>query len=409
MTNYWRNVASVLTGSALAQIIPILGSVIIARQFAPSEFGLFSAWLGIALLLAVLLPCRLEMALAIEGDGEPRRLAVGSIVVTACLVSCATGFLLVFGLMLFPDLYTGFPFLLLVVLLPTALVISIANIWQSWAAAEGLYRQLSKMRIAQASAVTLIQIAMGFFQPTVGSLAVAHLAGVTFSVLASIYLLPLGRLSITQAIDSLGPFWSRQRHFPIFSLPAGLINTAAAQLPVVIVASRFGADTAGLLAITIRVLGAPSGLLGKSVLDVFKRHAACGYRERGDCRKEYLRTLYVLAFWALLFCLVLVFASEHFFGLAFGDAWRNAGSIAVWLLPLFATRFIASPLSYTIYIVSKQHLDLVWQIAFFFTTLVSLYSFSSSKPALQLYGLACGFLYSIYLLMSYILSSGAKR
>jgi len=408
MTHYWRSVASVLTGSAVAQVIPILGSVIIARQFAPSVFGEFSAWLGIVLLLAVLLPCRFEMALAIEGDGEPRRLAVISILVTACLVGCVTAVLLAIGLMLFPYLLAKFSFILIIVWLPAALAIAVANIWQSWAAAEGRYRQLSMMRITQAIAVTLIQIAMGFFQPSAGNLAVAYLLGVVLAVFVSAYLLPLGRFPIGQTINSVASFWLRQRHFPIFSLPAGLINTAAAQLPVVIVASRFGADTAGLLAMTIKVLGAPSGLLGKSVLDVFKRHAASGFRERGECRKEYRRTLYVLALGALVFCLVMLFASEPFFALAFGNAWRNSGLIAVWLLPLFALRFIASPLSYMVYIAGKQHIDLVWQLSFFCMTVFSLFLSTNYKSALQVYGLTCGVLYVIYLVMSYRFSLGVK-
>ncbi|MCG6542263.1 oligosaccharide flippase family protein [Pseudomonas sp. KSR10] len=408
MTSYWRSVASVLTGSATAQIIPILGSVIIARQFAPSEFGLFSAWLGTVLLLAVLLPCRFEMALAIEKDGEPRRLDVISILLSAILVSCVVGIFLVLGIVLFPNLRTGFPFVLVIVGLPTAFAIAISNVWQAWAAAEGLYRQLSVIRIAQASAITFIQIIVGLFWPSAGSLAVAHLAGVTFSVLVAIYLLPLGRLAIKESINSLRAFWWRWRYFPVFSLPAGLINTAAAQLPIIIVASRFGADTAGLLALAIKVLGAPSGLLGKSVLDVFKRHAAIAFKERGECRREYLKTLYVLASLALIFCVGIVFLSEMFFSLAFGNAWRGAGTIAVWLSPLFAMRFIASPLSYMVYIVGKQHFDLSWQVALFCTTVVGLYSFNLYSEALQVYSLTCGALYAVYLWMSYRFSSGGQ-
>lgn len=75
-SDFWRSVASVLTGTALAQAIPILGSLVIARQYAPSEFGRFSAWLGLVLLAAVALTGRFETALALEPDGEPRRRAM---------------------------------------------------------------------------------------------------------------------------------------------------------------------------------------------------------------------------------------------------------------------------------------------------------------------------------------------
>lgn len=409
MTKYWRSVASVLTGAALAQVIPIVGSLVIARQFAPAEFGEFSVWLGIVLLLAVLLPCRFEMALAIEDDGEPRRLAVVSTLMTACLLGCVIAALIAIGLILVPYLLAKFSFVLILAWLPAALAIAASNIWQSWAAAEGQYRRLSTMRIAQAAAVTLIQITMGVFQPSAGALAIAQVLGGIVGLAVSAYLLPLGRFPVGQTLSAIGRFWKRQRQFPTFSLPAGLINTAAAQLPVLIVASRFGADVAGLLAMTIKVLGAPSGLLGKSVLDVFKRHAASSFRERGECRDEYLRTFKVLALGSFLFCAIMVFVSEPLFALAFGEAWRGAGTIAVWLLPLFALRFIASPLSYMVYIAGKQHLDLFWQIGLLCVTGASLGALTSHKPALQAYGLTCGILYMIYLAMSYRFSLGVKN
>lgn len=409
MTNYWKSVASVLTGSAVAQIIPILGSLVIARQFAPSVFGEFSAWLGIVLLLAILLPCRFEMALAIEEDGAPRRAAVVAILVTASLVSCMIAVLLAIGLMLFPFLLDEFPFILIVVWLPTGLAIAVANIWQSWAASEGSYRQLSIMRVTQATAVTLLQITVGFFHPSASNLAIAQFLGVIFAIAVSAHLLPLGRSSAGQIAKSIVPFWLRHIQFLMYSMPAGIINTAAAQLPIVIVASRFGADVAGLLAMTIKVIGAPSGLLGKSVLDVFKRHAASGYKDRGECRKEYSNTFKILLLGAFIFSVTMYFISESLFLLAFGNKWREAGVMAVWLLPLFALRFVASPLSYMVYIAGKQRVDLAWQIGLLMTTVVGLCSFKDYPAALKNYSLMCSALYAIYILMSYRFSLGNNK
>lgn len=408
MSSYWRSVASVLTGTALAQIIPIIGSLVIARLYAPAEFGVFSAWLGIVLLLGVVLTGRFETALAVEVDGEPRRLAVVSTLATACLVACAAAILLAIGAVFAPVVIDDFPSVLIVASVPTALAIAAAQTWQSWAAAEGSYRQLSLMRIAQAGAVTLIQVIAGVFHASADTLAIAHLLGVIVGLAFSTYLMPVGTFPLGQAIMTIRRFWSRQRRFPLLSLPADAINTAAAQLPLLIVASRFGAETAGLLAMTMRILGAPIGLLGKSVLDVFKRHAATSFRERGECRSDYLRTFKVLALGSLAFCAVMVLASESLFALAFGEVWRGAGTIAVWLLPLFALRFIASPLSYMVYIAGKQHVDLFWQIALLGMTVTSLSIPTNHQLALQAYSAGYSMLYVIYLAMSYRFSLGVR-
>lgn len=408
MSSYWKSVASVLTGTALAQIIPIIGSLLIARLYAPAEFGVFSAWLGIVLLLGVVLTGRFETALAIEADGEPRRLAFISTLATAGLAGCAAATLLAIAMFVVPGVADSFPVVLLVVSVPTALAIAIAQSWQSWAAAEGSYRHLSVMRIAQAGAVTVIQVIMGTIEASADALAIAHLLGVAIGVACSAYLMPTGSFPAGQAIATVRNLWTRQRRFPLLSLPADAINTGAAQLPLLIVASRFGAETAGLLAMTMRILGAPIGLLGKSVLDVFKRHAATSFRERGECRSDYVRTFKALALGSIAFCVVMVFASESLFTLAFGEDWRGAGTIAVWLLPLFTLRFIASPLSYMVYIAGKQHVDLFWQIALLGMTVASLSIPTNHQLALQTYSAGYSMLYVIYLAMSYRFSLGVR-
>lgn len=409
MTNYWRSVKSVLTGSVIAQLIPVLGSLVIARLYTPAEFGMFSAWLGLVMLLAVLLTCRYDMALAIEKDGVERRLAVLSTLVVTGFVSAFFTIVVFGGVFFLPDLLARYPIVLVLVWLPAALFLATNNIWQSWAAAEGEYRKLSYMRIAQASLITLLQILGGLFLSTASVLALAHLLGLLLALGLSICMLPLTDLPKNRIRSGVVSFWKRQRRFPIFSLPADFINTGAVQLPVLIVTARFGTDISGMLAMTMKVLGAPIGLLGKSVLDVFKRHAAKSYFDRGECREEYVKTFSVLALGSFLFCLIMFFASEPLFIFAFGREWAQAGVIAIWLLPLFALRFVASPLSYMVYIAEKQHLDLIWQIGLLGMTVFCLTTFSEYEVALKTFSWGYGTLYAIYLLMSYRFSLGINR
>lgn len=406
MTGFWRSVASVLTGSAVAQLIPIVGSVVIARLFLPKEFGIFSAWFGVVQILSVVLTGRFETALAVEVDGEPRRLGVLSTFATACLASAAAGVLLIAAVLILPQWVGRFSWPLIAVSIPTAFALAAAQIWQSWAAAEGRYRELSLMRVVLAITVTVCQIVAGLIRPTATSLAAAFFLGSIVGLLYAGYSMPPGTFPKRKATSTVRGFWSHYRRYPTYSLPADTINSVAAQLPILLVAARFGTDVAGLLALSMKVLGSPIGLLGKSVLDVFKRHAAASFRARGECRREYLDTFKVLALASLVFCVVMVIASEPLFALVFGEKWRGAGTIAVWLLPLFAFRFIASPLSYMVYIADKQHIDLFWQIGLLVMTYLSLSVSTGYMLALQLYSAGYAFLYVIYLGMSYRFSLG---
>lgn len=409
MSGFWRNVTSVLAGTALAQAIPVFASLIVARQYAPAEFGVFAAWLGVVMFLSVVLTGRFETALAIEADGEPRRIAVISTLVTAILAAALAGLVLAAVWVLVPSVAGNTPMWLIAIAVPAALALAASQTWQSWAAAEGRYRALSVMRIADAATVALAQIMAGFFDASATALGAAYLFGVTFGLAVAAFLLPVGALPETGIVKTVHAFWRRHFRFPLWSLPADAINTAAGQLPVLLVASKFGADVAGLLAMTMKVLGAPIGLLGRAVLDVFKRRAAASFRERGECRSDYLQTFKVLAIGSLAFCAVMVVVSEDLFALAFGEKWRLSGTIAVWLLPLFALRFVASPLSYMVYIAGKQHMDLAWQVALLAMTLACLALPRSHELALQAYSLGYSLLYLVYLAMSYRFSCGSGR
>jgi len=407
MSGYWRSVGLVLTGTGTAQIIPVLGTLVLARQYAPAEFGIFAAWLGIVMLLSAVLTGRYETALAIESDGESRQYAVLATLTVTALASCAVAVLLAITIFIIPKAIVDIPTTLVIALVPTALANALAIIWQSWAAADGRYLHLSLMRIGQAASITIIQIAVGVMQASAASLGVGHLIGLLLGIFLSIFLMPLGKFSISVAPQAVIGFWRRHSNCPKFGVPAGAINTAAAQLPLLIVASRFGAEIAGLLAMTMRILGAPIGLLGKSVLDVFKRHAATNFRARGECAGDYIRTFRVLTLGSFVFCVVMVFASEWLFAFAFGEVWRGAGTITIWLLPLFALRFIASPLSYMVYIAGKQHIDLLWQIVLLGVVLTTLSIPSNHALALQAYSGGYSILYVIYLWMSYRFSRGS--
>ena len=62
--SFIQSVASVLTGTFVAQVIPVIGTLVLARIFKPSSFGIYSTWLGFVLFLSVVMRGRIEMALA---------------------------------------------------------------------------------------------------------------------------------------------------------------------------------------------------------------------------------------------------------------------------------------------------------------------------------------------------------
>jgi O-antigen/teichoic acid export membrane protein len=257
--------------------------------------------------------------------------------------------------------------------------------------------------------MVLLQIGFGWFANDPLELACGYLGGTLSALIIGIILFPLNNKSAPRNPEPLTSFWRRQRRFSMFSLPADLISTGTAQLPIMIVAARYGSEASGLLAMALRMIGAPMSLLSSSFLDVFKRHSALAYRERGECRAEYLRSLGLLFLIATSASAIIGIGAKPFFALAFAASWTSAGALTLLLLPRFALGFMASPLSYIVYVVGKQELDLLWQLALLAMTLATLLAVNSFHAALLWYSIGYGCLYIVYLWMSYRFSCGASK
>jgi len=203
-------------------------------------------------------------------------------------------------------------------------------------------------------------------------------------------------------MDVLREHW----RFPVFSMPADFIGSFAVQLPVFMIGSRFGSASAGQYALTNKALAVPMKLLAGSVLSVFKEDASRQYRETGQCRQIYIKTLRALAVFGIVPFAGLYFFSDLLFGLIFGEQWRQAGRYASILAPMFYMQFISSPLSYTLYIANRQFSDLVWQIILLGMTVSVYYIGREVYQAVMMYSVGYSLLYAVYLMISYMAAKG---
>ncbi|KAB7684929.1 MULTISPECIES: lipopolysaccharide biosynthesis protein [Plesiomonas] len=401
MRAYWTQVSVVFSGALMAQVIPIFGTLFITRLYSPSEFGVYSLWLSVASTLSVFLTLRFEGALAIENEGDERQIAIVGILVSSLVCSLTLIAVLVFINAIHLNFLFKYSRVFLWTVIPGSFLLALNTVWQIWLAVDGEYNKLNVIRLFSASLIVIFQILMGITIPNSNSLLISHISGLFISFVILLKIKPLSTKVDKAYWYKVRYFFYKRKKFPIYSLPADFINTFSSQLPVLIVTSRFGAEIGGILALTMRILGAPIGILGKAVLDVFRRHAAMEYSQTGSCKKIYLKTMNILSIGAFFFVLGVVFFAEKFFTLAFGHEWTLAGTFAIWLLPMFGLRFIASPLSYTLYITEKLHMDLIWQTILFVVTFIPIYYFSGYENAIVYYGVSYSVMYVFYLIITY--------
>lgn len=398
--SFWRSAFTVLAGVGIAQLVPLLTSLVLAVALGAEEFGFFSLWLGLVYLGAVVSTLRLENALFIENQGRSRELslvAVVQIVIISAVIAAA--FFTVFR-MIGKGLLLPVSDGLFFALIPAAALLAINVSAQAFVVANGNFSLVNKLRISQALSVALAQCLLVWRESSAASMALGFMLG---QVICMVY----AWLAIwTQTQDTSGGlscsrFVKRHWRFPVFSLPADALSSFGALLPVALIGARYGPDAAGQIALTIRVLATPIGLVAKAIQDVFKRQAPQDIKLNGSCRKLYLNILLGLFPVMLVFASALMWIAPAAFVFLFGQEWAQAGQMARTLAPVYALSLAASPLSYIVYLVNKQYVDLIWQAVLVVGVWSSLTYGPELTRAITSYTVTYVLMYLIYLAISY--------
>lgn len=347
-----RSVLKLAGGTAGSQLIFILASPILTRLYTPESFGLLATFTAILALINAVSSLRYELAIAVpEDDGEAKNLVWLCVV----LVAISTG-LTALGVALLGYkqvvLINEAALTSLLWLLPIGVLLSgLYRPMTYWAIRRQQFGLLAKTKISQSIFGVATNLGVAPWGPiglilgeivrqSAGSIAIFHNS-------KEVLLRPV----VTP--KSLGQVIRRYSHFGKYSSPAGLINIAGNQLPIIILASTFGPQLVGQLALAIRVLLVPAGLIGVSVSKVFLAKAPDSFRE-GSLTSLVDYTSRKLFLWGIVTAIPIAIAGPLLVPLSFGEAWSMTGMIVVIFLPVYIAQLSVSSVS-TAFVAMEQN------------------------------------------------------
>ncbi len=410
---YLSSIGVLFAGTISAQLVYLVGSMVITRLFSPGEFGYFAQLMALVVPFALIVTLRMEFAISLPTN-ETESLVIFYLTVVfaimGSLVTLAIGFSLLetdlnYLNFLDPNLVTLGTFCVFL----TAIYSSLTY----WNLFRARFQSIAIARPAQAAGITTGQISFGVAGTAQVGLVAGHILGqlVGVTVLTRSFFLtshgPRGQLAelTTREIVQLSKsLLRRYRKFPLISTPSGLMNTLSNGLPVILLGATYGVAEAGLFALMQRVVAGPLALLSGPFLDVFKEQGAREKREKSEFSSVYLTTLGLLAVVGLVPALAIATIGETLFAMFFGEVWKASGSYASALALMFYLRFVASPLSYSFVIAERQGQDFFWQLGLLLVTLLVFIGPLFQDTALltvTVYGYAYALLYIVNLGMSY--------
>ncbi len=411
-SQFARNVITLMTGTALAQALPIAITPILTRMYSPEEFGVFAVYMAICSILTVLVTGRYELAIIVPEHDEDA--------INIMALSIGLSFIISF-LLLIIVLFAGSEIVVLLgndsiagwlYFVPlTTLVMGCYQSLNYWSNRRSHYKRMAVSRVLQSSVTSTTQIASGFYGFGALGLIISQFLGQLFSAVflfLNIFKKEkhlIEKINYQKIIENI----KKYINYPKYMIPGQLANVGSSNIPQLLFAAFFDATIAGYYSLAQRVLTAPMSLVAGAIGDVFRRQAAEQYIRSGSCLSLFLVTIKKLIVFSFLPVLPVFFYGPEIFSLIFGKEWLAAGEIASVLAVMIFFQTISSPLSQTVLLPNWQKADLIWQAARLVCSIVSLYigyALEDYKVSIILYVSSFSFLYIVHSIMQYKAAKG---
>ncbi len=359
--SFLRSVSVLASGTAMAQLVALLAAPLLTRIYDPGAFGVLAAYTSLLGLGIVVASGRYPLAVVLpDEDREAEDLVRGSIRL-GLLVALASAWPIRLGAATLAraleapgllDTWWILP-LGLAAMVPTPPLVA-------WATRTGRVRDAASSKLSDGLGRVGGQIGLGLAGLGTTGLLLGDVIG---RALAS---LRLGWRFWREAGPGCGEVlatFRRYWRFPVITMPGGLVNAAALQLPPLLLTAAFGVEVAGQFALGHRVVLLPLMLVGQAVAQMYAVEVGRA-RSRGDggLARRHLRLSIGLGALMLAPILLGCFLAPSGFVVLFGPEWRPAGELVQLLAPLYLLQAAVFPVAQTLTLLEVQRWQLAWDV-----------------------------------------------
>jgi len=373
-SEFTRNVLTLMTGTTIAQAIPIAISPILTRIYTPEDFGVFALFVSITSILGSIANGRYELAIMLPKKDED---AI-NIVALGIIITVIFSFLVFLVILIFhnqivnvlnnKEISTWLYFIPLVVLLT-----GLYNVLNYWNNRKKYYKELANSLIIKSIVLAIVQLSIGFIKQGAGGLVIGQILSNMFANIFLLKKLTKYKLLIFKISKiKMIALAKRYKDFPKFSMWSGLFNIASIQIPILILTAFFSTTIVGFYALSHRFISMPMSFIGSSIGQVFYQKSAEVKNDKQRLSELTFNTYKKLFLIGIVpFSIITVFG-DYLFAFVFGNDWVIAGEyaqvLAIWILFVFIT----SPLTTLFSTLEKQKKALYFNIAIFLSRVIVL-------------------------------------
>ena len=377
LQRYWlfRQIAVLMLGAGIAQVLSIIASPILTRLYDPSALGLSGTLATLTSFIAVIASLRYEAAVVLEADDEwAHHIFILSMLVlggTVLLTLGAAGAAHALGL---GGAGVGdvLPFV------PLSLAMTgIQQVLERWLVRCKAFRPIATVQVVRSVLTLASQVAGGLAGLGWLGLIIGTLIGQAAGVAATRWIAgPELRGAVTHrpTLRQLCAAAERHHQFLLLSTPQVLLSSFAYGIPVLLLQWQYASAAAGYFYLAIRIIAIPQQVIGEAVRPVFFRRAAEVAGDAAALHRHFLKLTLILTAVALPMVIALLAAGPELFAFVFGRQWQRAGAYARWLSILLAMQVVNVPAVTVIPLLNLQGRFLAFECVYTVLRLAALYA-----------------------------------
>lgn len=358
---------TLFTGTALAQAIPLLLSPVLARLYAPGEFGLLALYLGMVSIISVAAGGRYEAAILLPRmNAHAVHVAVLSgvlmlVTFVVCALACSV-FVPYFSANM---IYYSLPF--------AVVFVALYGLFDRYNNRHRNYKLMAIQRLLKTVVEGIVAIALGAALHIEAGLVVGAICGYLLSSLVMLFVFVRSARSDLRSI-SQRKVWVLARkyiNFPKYNMPHALLNSFSINAPFFLIPFFFSEAVVGFYAFGLRIIQAPLTVLAASVSNVLAQEMADAHAH-GKSLNAIFRDQIVNILVLSLPLLPALLLAPPIFAFTFGEEWRLAGEYVRILTPYLILNFIAAPFAIVPQIFNRQETAFRIELIFSATKILSI-------------------------------------
>ncbi len=363
-----KNSLVLISGTVIAQIIPLIMQPVLKHIYTPEDFGVFEVYYRILSILAAVITFKYELGIVQQKNKKHAE--------TLFVISLLNGFAITFilsvlyflfqeNILIFFKIPEKFNYIFYILFF-SAFLFSVSVSSNYLLLRTKQFKVITSGKIIRRFNEALVQIS-SLYKHFPAFLFLGDLIGNISYLINALFGYKFNLKEFKKNINFKRIFISYKNQFYLtkYNLIPNLLNAFVLSSLTFLTLSNFAINTVGYLELALKILLIPSSMVSVSVGQGLLQKIAANKNNNKPVKNDLLTVFIVLTIIAIIFTLLIILFAEPAFNLLFGKEWIQSAYFAKILVSYISIAFIFSPLGQVLIAFEKFKINAIWQTARF--------------------------------------------